>query len=167
VSVGAKDAEVTVSDDSFTLTPNESTEVTVEVTPAKNEDVTATIAVNAEGEQVLEKEVKMEYTEDKKAALGLTGFAFFETGEVYRPGLFILAAIGTVALVFLAFRFVQQGLYYQKAKMYEAAQTRAPTQPIPPQRAYPGVNRQLASRPLQLAPRQPEGYSPDSFMRQM
>ena len=167
VSVGVKDAEVDVSDDVFTLTPNESTEVTIGITPAKDADVTAAITVKAEGEQVLEKEVKMGYTEDKEAALGLAGFAFFETSGVYRPGLFILAAIGAVALVFLVYRFVHQGLEYQRVKMYETPQVRAPMQPPPVQRAYPGVNQQLASRPLQLAPRQPEGYSPDSFMRQM
>jgi uncharacterized membrane protein len=167
VSVGAKDADVKISADSFTLAPNESKEVAIGITPAKDENITAAITVKANGEPILEKDIKMEYTKDKKAALGLTGFAFFETSEVYRPGLFILAAIGAVALVFLAYRFVRQGMEYQQAKMYETPRQRIPAQPSQIQRAYPGYNQQLASRPLQLAPQQPEGYSPDSFMRQM
>jgi len=153
-------ADYTIENTNITVAPGETKQVEFTISPADDQNQTALLAVYSAGNKIFEKELALEYTTDKEAALsGMTGMFFGFTGGIYLPGLVALAVIGAGTLVYMVQAWVrklvwtEQVISYNKEKQLRSKPTNYDYYRYP-QTNYPTQQTQA-------------GYDQDTFMRRL
>ena len=108
-----------ISENAFTLESDEQRTIVLELTPAEQKNYTAEVKIASEGTVILDKEIKVEYSEHPEGDSGLTGMFINGVEGSYLPGLVALALIGVVFLVLTFYKQAKRRFWTEKVISYQ------------------------------------------------